>query len=502
MPTCKKCSTGFEITDRDKRFYTEMAVPEPTLCPNCRQQRRLSFRNERNWYKRTCDLTGEPVISIYSPGKPFKIYSQKAWWGDKWDALEYGRDFDFNQPFFPQFRKLQLAVPRAALFNTNSENSEYTTHCGDNRNCYMCCDVGKSEDVYYSNWVIRSKGLVDCTQMIDGELCYECLDCEKLYSCFYCQDCKNCSESHLLYDCRDCRSCVGCAGLRNKENYLFNQLSDAQTVSEYQKKLDSPEFLAKAKGQLEKLKLKTPRLFMHATQSENVSGEYVEQSKNVHDSYHMSKGRDCRFITESAESNDCYDCHSIWMCERLYEFQANITAVNSMFCNLCYDAANLLYCDHCLSCQDCFGCVGLNHKKYCILNKQYSKEEYESLLPRLIEHMRKTKEWGEFFPMEFSPFDYSESIANDYFPMGEGKPAETDKPFKVIEQELKFYKEHGLPVPILHPEERYRRRVALRNPRKLWDRACMKCGTAIRTTYAQDRLETVYCEKCYLGEVY
>jgi len=31
--------------------------------------------------------------------------------------------------------------------------------------------------------------------------------------------------------------------------------------------------------------------------------------------------------------------------------------------------------------------------KYCILNKQYSKEEYEELVPKIIEHMQKTGEW-------------------------------------------------------------------------------------------------------------
>ncbi|MBU0627024.1 hypothetical protein KKG31_00015 [Patescibacteria group bacterium] len=32
-------------------------IPAPTLCPDCRQQRRISFRNERSLYKRKCDLT-------------------------------------------------------------------------------------------------------------------------------------------------------------------------------------------------------------------------------------------------------------------------------------------------------------------------------------------------------------------------------------------------------------------------------------------------------------
>jgi Zn ribbon nucleic-acid-binding protein len=59
------------------------------LCPECRQQRRLSFRNERNLYKRDCDATGKSIISIYSPDKPYKVYNQDFWWSDNWDAMDY-----------------------------------------------------------------------------------------------------------------------------------------------------------------------------------------------------------------------------------------------------------------------------------------------------------------------------------------------------------------------------------------------------------------------------
>jgi hypothetical protein len=204
------------------------------------------------------------------------------------------------------------------------------------------------------------------------------------------------------------------------------------------------------------------------------------------------------------------------------------------------------YCDSCDHGSHLFGCVGLRHKQYCILNKQYSKEEYEKLVPNLIEHMRKTDEWGEFFPVELSPFSYNETVAQEYFPMTKNEvekrgwkwrdqkdempkvtkiiPAGkllksiddipddilnwaiqcevTTRPFKIIKQELEFYRKMHLPVPHFHPDERHRQRMALRNPRKLWQRSCSKCGKDIQTTYAPERLEIVYCENCYLKEVY
>ena len=79
---------------------------------------------------------------------------------------------------------------------------------------------------------------------------------------------------------------------------------------------------------------------------------------------------------------------------------------------------------------------------------------------------------------------------------------DTKKPFKIIPKELEFLKEMELPLPRKCFMQRHKMRMALRNPRKLWDRACGKCNKRIKTTYASERPETVFCEDCYLAEVY
>ena len=183
---------------------------------------------------------------------------------------------------------------------------------------------------------------------------------------------------------------------------------------------------------------------------------------------------------------------------------------------------------------------------YCILNKQYTKKEYEELLPKIISHMEKTGEWGEFFSPKISPFSYNETMAQEFFPLTKEEalskgykwneineestksdkvisaeqlpPSITDIPddilnwsikceasgklFKIVPQELAFYRKMKLPIPRLHHEERYKRRIQQRPPRKLWKRSCDKCGKEIQTTYAPDRPEKVYCETCYRKEIY
>jgi hypothetical protein len=76
------------------------------------------------------------------------------------------------------------------------------------------------------------------------------------------------------------------------------------------------------------------------------------------------------------------------------------------------------------------------------------------------------------------------------------------KPFRIIKQELDFYRKYNLPLPHKHPDVRHIERFNLRNPRKLWDRKCDKCGVEMKTTYSPERPEIVYCEKCYNKEIY
>ena len=77
------------------------------------------------------------------------------------------------------------------------------------------------------------------------------------------------------------------------------------------------------------------------------------------------------------------------------------------------------YIESCKNCSSLFGCISLRNKKYCIFNKQYTKEKYDKLIPQIIEHMKKTREYGEFFPPTLSPFPYKVTQAYEFFPLDE-----------------------------------------------------------------------------------
>ena len=166
MRHCRKCSCEFPITDKDFEFYEKVSpvfnekkyiIPAPTLCPDCRQQRRLSFRNERKLYKRKCDATGQDIISTYSPDKPFKVYNQEFWWSDAWDPMSYGRDFDFTRPFFEQFRELGEDIPLPAVLTSNCEGCGFIHLSANNKGSYLIMCSSGNEDCYYGMEFENSK---------------------------------------------------------------------------------------------------------------------------------------------------------------------------------------------------------------------------------------------------------------------------------------------------------------------------------------------------------
>ena len=160
--------------------------------------------------------------------------------------------------------------------------------------------------------------------------------------------------------------------------------------------------------------------------------------------------------------------------------------------------------------------------------------------------MKKTGEWGQFFPIGTSNFGYNETVAQEYFSLTKeecedkgfhwqneaagtyGKetlksseiPDSIDgvkdnivnevlicscrRNYKIVPYELNLYKKLGLPIPRECPNCRHKRRNKMAGTRNLWHRKCMNkgCENEFETSYDNKRPKIVYCEKCYQQEIY
>jgi hypothetical protein len=550
---CTNCSQVFEILEEDLKMLDELSpviagkkidLPPPTLCPNCRLQRRMAHVNQLNLYERKCDLTGASVISNIHPDSPYTVYRQEDWHSDKWDARDYGRDYDFSKPFFDQWYELLKVVPRPNLFTGYEfdENSDYTNHAGKNKDCYLIFDSDECRDCYYCYSLNQCINCVDCFRTRKSELCYESVDCVRCYGSSYLQDCDNCSASMFLKNCTGCKNCLMCSNLKNKEYYVENKQVTKEEFEKYRTMLTSHSSIQSAAVRFKKLKVELPQKYIHGVQNENVLGDYLVNCKNAYNCFDSEDLWDCRYVYQGfMPLKNCMDIHECGQAERLYECAVCGYELHS--CLFCHHALgkmnNVLYSTLSPHSSNMFGCIGVQRKQYCILNKQFSQEEYEIEVLKIIEQMKKDGEWGEFFPAQISTYGYNESLAQDYYPRTKNEVEakgwkwldeaekkdqymgpkidlpdsiedasddicskiltceKTGKQYKIFPQELAFYRQLHLPLPRVSFFERYRRHLAMRNPRILFNRTCDKCSKEIQTTYSSERPEKVYCETCY-----
>ncbi len=547
--TCNQCNKQFSLTEKDFKFYERIGVPVPDFCPEDILRQVMSLRNERRLYKRKCDTTGEEIISAYNINVPFPVYKNDIWWGDTWDGLDFGKAFDFSKSFFDQFIEIRNKVPREGTSIFHSENCDYNSHMRVSKNCYLCSLTHKVEDCHYSYWVVDSNDLIDCSSTILSELCYDCVNCEKCFSCVFTQECNNCNDCYFSYQLKSCDHCIGCTNLYQKSYHVFNKKVTKEEYEEIKNKMLNGSYKTWNKN-LQKFKEiweNTSHRFVHNLNCENVEGDSMTNCRN---SFYIFQGlncEDCYYSASLSDSKDIYNSYAIgWTASEIVYYSCVVRGcTNIVFSYYVWFSSNLYYCDSCASCHNCFGCIGLKHKKYCILNKQYTKEEYEELVPKIIEHMRKNEEWGKI-PNNFSTFAYNETVANEYFPLTKEealkrgfkwsdyiapipkvdkiidsnqlpdnikdtpddvlnwaiKCEKTGRPFKLIPQELDFYRKHNLPIPRISPEMRMRLRDRRRNPYRLLLRNCSNCNKEIHTSYSKDYPEKVLCEECYLKEVY
>ncbi|MFA6586206.1 MAG: hypothetical protein WCS86_03555 [Candidatus Paceibacterota bacterium] len=563
---CQNCKKDFVIEPNDFGFYEKIKVPPPTFCPECRLQRRLIFRNERNYYKRICDLCNTSIIAVYPPDFKTPVYCGKCWWSDKWDPTEYGKNYDPSKSFLEQFKELFYTVPMLAMQNDDgiaSLNCQYTYDLAFSKNCYLVMCDWETENAAYSFHVDQSKDIFDSYYSNNCNFGYELITSSDCYQCSYLTLSIACNNCVLGFDLRACSDCILCVGLRNKKYCIWNQEYSKEEYENKKKELEleKREKLIGYQKELIEFSLKFPKRYAHIFKSIYTTGDNLWNCKAARDCFYFKELENSRYMLVGDRGKDSYDCNNTGRTSLCYESITPDNSYHNIAAIFCWKCTQAEYSNNCHSSQYVFGCSGVKHGEYMILNKKYSKEEYKKLREKIKSEMITKNQWGEFFPREMSPHAYNESPAQDWIPLNEEQAilkgfrwAQKEKreydisltsdkipqtitevedsilneiigcadagncshkctiAFKIIPMELAFYRRMNIPLPNLCHNCRYYHRIKQRNPFKLWHRTCMcdkenhehegKCQVEFETSYAPDRPEIVYCEKCYQKEVY
>ncbi len=538
---CKNCNQEFTITDDDQAFYTKIAVPSPTWCPECRVIRRLAWRNERSLHKRECARCKALQISIFSPESDMVVYCNTCWWSDEWDPLEYGMEYDLTRPFYDQFRELLHMVPMQPLWTVPSTmvNSPYNNLAAYLKNCYMVFHADQNEDCAYATGLKYCKDSIDVTMLQHSELCYECVNVIKGYKNFFCVDCEDSRNIFFSKGCVNCSDCFGCTNLRGKQYHIYNEPYSREAYFEKLKTFDLASYdnVEQFKKQAYQFWQRFPVRYMRGRRNLNSSGDYIYDSKNTLFSYETFGAENCKYcqFASTKSTSDSYD-YTEWGvgADLMYESLLCGEGVSNIkfSAHAVANCRDIEYCHTAVGSSSLFGCVGLRNKQYCIFNKQYTRDDYFTEIAKIKIQMTKDGVYGEFFPPNLSPFGYNETTAYEFFPLAKDAvisrgflwrdvsekahvptiswqdlPDRIDqvsegilqeiiscqawdqspqmarlhnctKAFRLTAQELQFYQKNHLPLPRKCHNTRHFERIQMRAPMKYYHRSCMKEGCA------------------------
>ncbi len=435
--------------------------------------------------------------------------------------MQYGRSYDETRPFFNQFQDLLRTVPRIAVMAKTLSNSDYCNEVDDVKDSYLAICSFYGQKYLYTYWIGWGKDLIDCSYTLKSELGYECQDVHNSYATSFVYEGHNMIESRFCFGCSDCTNCFMSVNLHHKSYYIRNK---PYSKEEYQRKIAEYDFgsarvVDELKKELATFSLQFLRRYSHNLKTENCVGDYIQESHNVFHGFDIVGQDNGRYVFDAGGGKEFMDCTQAgFECELMYEAQSGERLYNTKATNWVWGGVECEYMESAADNQSCFGCIGIRKKKYCILNKQYNKEEYEKFRAEIITKMRAAGVYGAFFPVEMSVYPYNASTAQQWYPLTREQvlargwkwqdhlPGKYDPPtlgwdrvadsikdvdksiikellacracgknYRIVGPEFEFYKKQVIPIPRKCPDCRFYERFAMRNPRRLWHRQC-QCG--------------------------
>jgi len=547
---CELTGEKWTMTEEEIEWFKRFGVPPSRMSPRTRWNLAIGFYIGYQWWWNKHPETGKPILSGTHPATGIKVLPDKEWF--ERDFSEKGIEYQVDQSFFDQFRKLQLDVPLTATRNfEETENSISFVSSGDINSYFVLACQSRNSLFSVSSGKIERSCLINWTNTVFDS--YFVSDAGRIHNSKFVIDSGDVIDSCFTMNCVDISNCF-MATSQNHKKYIWKdeQLSEG----EYKKRIAEVDFSSRTKMQeyidefFDYLRTKAIWPESIIVNSPGCDGEYIVDCLNLKHSYSCANGaRDCYWVIQNYEKSEynafvtgAYGTSESFYSSGLAECQS------CRYSNQLKSCRNLEYCTECFNCEDCFGCVGLNRKRFHIFNKEYSEDEYWTRVDELKCAMLDRGEYGDFFPLKFSPsyqpqcgpalyllttdeefeklgalqFDPESegAIGQDLEQVGDyvkssdipdrfpdnadewvGKPIIDEKAnrrFSFIKPEIEFYKKHGLPLPDKHFVRRFQELNWIMNGARFETRECSKCSKTIQTAINKtfpDR--TVYCMDCY-----
>ncbi len=317
-------------------------------------------------------------------------------------------DRDYSGDFLDDIRLLLEDVPIAAINQHSSENCEYSDASFNVKNVYLSMVTTRwSENVAYS-FIVKdnSTNIFSSTNILEkSENIYASSYVIQSYNVFFSDNIINSNNMRFSANCIGCHECIDCDGLENISYCIANKKLEKEIYEEEKKAI------LRQKEKFHKKKSISP-INMGCSEStwsnlyncnNVIDGHYcvnVQKARNV--VFASSTGHDNNFsdVFIGGRSTNFYGvCDAWWQSDNCYSISQ------------CGNSTSMYYCLFCESCSFCLGCIWLENKSFCILNRQYSKEERYNKVDEIFWQMERDGSLGDFFPWSMCPFYFNDTAA-------------------------------------------------------------------------------------------
>lgn len=300
------------------------------------------------------------------------------------------------EDFFAELKKLIDATPNYPIHQVNCEDCEYADHVYYCKNLRFCFDCLKCTDSVYLYDSVNSANCLDCDYAGESELCYDSVDAFKCFNSSYLEDCANMTDSSFCVRSTNCHDVFGCVSLHNKSFCIFNR---QLTEEEYREKIKIYKTwsMEKVLNIVKEIRSKFPVTQTHEANNENSSyGDYVYYNKDCYMCFDASFNKNSGYLYDTNRQTTCYDVTYSTENELSYQVTDSGHCFN---CNYVVYSANCQdgsYIINCYDAKNCLGAVNRSHAQYEILNRKYTKEDYEKLSKEILDDIaRKNLGWAD-----------------------------------------------------------------------------------------------------------
>ena len=327
-------------------------------------------------------------------------------------SIKNAKSYNFSKSFFENFRELfkSIRMPDMIQFleNENSEYSDVVVWCKNN---YLSNVTTNSENILYSFSIKESENIFNSVAIWKHSAnVYYSSWINNSFKVFYSRYIINSNNIWFSSNLVWCSECIFCNNLENQK-YCINN-----------KKLEKIEFqkqkfeILKNKSDFYKNYLKLNKKSWSFS-SQNCEWNFILNWEGVEKWYFVTDTKNWKnlmFFGWDSENEFDYNTFTWWSWKNTHLY-------SNMWCWMwnehIYNSAhipywnNIFYSYFVTNCSFCIWCIWLKNKSYCILNKQYSKEDWEIKVNEIFGNMEKDWTLWDFFPAKLNPFYFNDTVA-------------------------------------------------------------------------------------------